>query len=160
VAASLAMSGSHSALPDAGRAAGSCTENPLSESPVSAVGLSAPRFPCGAKPAAAGPGANCRSVEVAARIFAVFRAAACGTEDHSEDPVSVGLTVVHGADSAIARSDVLVKAAGTTALELHSEAEAAVVDGFEDAAAPVVTAVVPDDWGAAAPVGTAVAPGD
>ena len=144
MAASLVMSGSHSALPDAGRAAGSCTENPLSESPVSAVGLSAPRFPCGAKPAAAGPGANCRSVEVAARIFAVFRAAACGTEDHSEDPASVGLTVVHGADSAIARSDVLVKASGTLALELHSEAEAAVVDGFEDAA-PVVTAVAPGD---------------
>ena len=98
MAASLVMSGSHSALPDAGRAAGPCTENPLSESPVSAVGLSAPRFPCGAKPAAADPGANCRSVEVAARIFAVFRAAACGTEDHSEEPASVGLTVVHGAD--------------------------------------------------------------
>jgi hypothetical protein len=46
------------------------------------------------------------------------------------------------------------------ALEFHSEAEAAVVDGFEDAAAAVVTAVVPDDWGEAAPVVTAVAPGD
>ena len=31
------------------------------------------------------------------------------------------------------------------ALELHSEAEAAVVDGFEDAAVPVVTAVAPGD---------------
>jgi len=46
------------------------------------------------------------------------------------------------------------------ALELHSEAEAGVVDGFEDAAALVVTAVVPDDWDAAALVVTAVAPGD
>ena len=53
-----------------------------------------------------------------------------------------------------------MKAAGTMALELHSEAEAAIVDGFEDAAAPVATDVVPGDWGAAAPVVTAVAPGD
>ena len=66
---------------------------------------------------------------------------------------------VHDAGSTTGRNGGLPQA-DCTAVELHSEVVAAPVGGFEGAAAPVATAVVPDDSEAGLPVVTAVAPGD
>lgn len=131
-----------------GQAAACGTANQQIGIAASAAALGAPRFPCDAALAAAGLGAKCRSVAIAAQAAADDSAASGEMSDRFAALVAADLSALHDIGLTTGRNDGLAPAAGRAAAH-RSVVAVAQTDSYA-AAAPDNSAAAADNFSAAA----------
>ena len=121
--------------PLAGGQAASCeTANPPIGIAASVAASGAPRFPCDGALAAAGPGANCRSVAIAAQAAADDLAASGEMSDRFAALFAADLSALHDIGLTIGRNDGLAPAAGRAAVHHSVVVAVAQTDNYAVAA--------------------------